>query len=104
LQCLGRAGQLHALTTLESSALAIVICSTFDNLGPSWALNGQPFMNMAVSPHERPLPRFGNDRIPNQNGKQEILLRIIRLAYAAFHLAGWNFTFPTKIELILWRT
>lgn len=74
-----------------------------DDLGPSWALNIQPFMKMPVGPHKRPIPGFGNDRLPNLNGRQETILCIARLAYAAIHLAGWNFTFPTRVELILWR-
>jgi hypothetical protein len=74
-----------------------------DDLGPSWALNVQPFMKMPVGPHKRPIPRFGNDRLPNLNGRQETILCIATLAYAAIHLAGWNFTFPTRVELILWR-
>lgn len=28
---------------------------------------------------------------------------IFTLAYFGIHLAGWNFHFPTHIELILWR-
>ena len=149
LQCIGRAAQGLVITTMELSALAIVICAMMtslcwfrkpvnvitpvplhcnysmeeiltkagkkdyawkqtpfdfvDNLGPSWALNVQPFMNMPVSPHERPLPRFGNDRLPNLSGRQEVVLCISTLLYAAIHLFGWNYTFPTHVELILWR-
>lgn len=149
VQCLGRAGQHLAITTLELSALAIVVCSIMtnlcwlrkpfgvmtpirlysekslqeilkdagavdlpwkqtpldfvDDLGPSWALNVQPFMNMPASPHERPMPRFGNDRLPNLNGRQKTLLFLATMVYAAIHLAGWNFTFPTRVERILWR-
>ncbi|KAK6529719.1 hypothetical protein TWF281_008882 [Arthrobotrys megalospora] len=74
-----------------------------DDLGPSWALNVQPFMGMEVSPHERPLPRFGNDRLPNLAGWQECILCVATLGYAAIHLVGWNYNFPTMIEKILWR-
>jgi hypothetical protein len=150
VQCLGRVGQHLAITTLELSALAIVVCSIMtnicwlrkpsdvmtpislylemsmdeilkdasvldlpwkqtpldfvDDLGPSWALNVQPFMNMPVGPHERPMPRFGNDRFPNLHGRQKTVLCFTTLGYAAIHLAGWNFTFPTRTEQILWRT
>lgn len=149
VQTLGRAGQRLAITTLELSALAIVVCSIMtnicwlrkpagvltpirlhselsmeeilkdagvadlpwkqtpldfvDDLGPSWALNVQPFMGMPVGPHERPMPRFGNDRLPNLNGRHETLLCFATLVYAAIHLAGWNFEFPTRTERILWR-
>ena len=149
VNCLGRAGQNLAITTLELSVLAVVVCSIatslcwlrkpanvltpirlpttmsmeeilqdagvsdlvwkqtpldfIDDLGPSWALNIQVFMKWPVGPHERPMPRFGNDRFPNLNGKYETLLCFATLIYAAIHLAGWNFTFPTRAERILWR-
>jgi hypothetical protein len=149
VQCFGRVGQRLAITTLELSALAIVVCSIMtnicwlrkpagvltpiriyselsmeeilkdagaadlpwkqtpldfvDDLGPSWALNVQSFINMPVGPHERPMPRFGNDRLPNLNGRYETLLCFATLVYAAIHLAGWNFVFPTRAERILWR-
>ncbi|KAK6538119.1 hypothetical protein TWF694_011001 [Orbilia ellipsospora] len=74
-----------------------------DDLGPSWALNVQKFMRMEVSPFERPLPRFGNDRLPNLAGWQECILCVATLGYAAIHLVGWNYTFPTKTEKVLWR-
>jgi hypothetical protein len=149
VQTLGRAGQGLAITTLELSALAIVVCSIMtnicwlrkpsgvltpirlhsqhstaeilrsantshlawkqtpldfiDDLCPSWALNVQPFMNLPVGPHDRPLPRFGNDRLPNLRGRHEALLCLATLLYASIHLAGWNFTFPTQLERTLWR-
>lgn len=152
LQCIARASQHLTITTMELSALAIVVCSIMtsfcwwhkpadvqtplklclkdgatvagirqdaggramkewkqtpldfvDDLLPSWALNVQVFMKMPTGPHERPLPRFGNDRFPNLKGWQEIILCIGTLLYAAIHLFGWNFNFPTHTELILWR-
>lgn len=149
VECIGRAGQQLEITTMEISALGIVVCSIatnlcwlrkpaevmtpirlysqlsmeeilkdagtsdllwkqtpldfIDDLGPSWALNVQPFMKMPVGPHERPMPRFGNDRFPNLHGLQKALLCFVTLVYAAIHLAAWNFTFPTRIEGILWR-
>lgn len=150
LQCLGRATQGLVITTMELSALAIVVCTILtsicwlrkpldvrtpiklemeftieqllceagdaaskpfrqtpldfvDDLCPSWSLNVQTFMKMPTTPYERPITRFGNDRFPNLKGYQEGFLCFATLAYAAIHLAGWNFSFPTKLELILWR-
>ena len=74
-----------------------------DDLCPSWALNVQTFTKIPVAPFERPVPRFGNDRFPNLKGYQETVLCIATLIYASIHLVGWNFDFPTKAELILWR-
>ncbi|KAL8723806.1 MAG: hypothetical protein Q9181_007182 [Wetmoreana brouardii] len=150
LQCVGRAVQGLEITTMELSALAIVVCTILtsicwlrkpldvrtpiklhmefpieqvlceagdaaakpfrqtpldfvDDLCPSWGLNVQTFMRMPTTPYERPITRFGNDRFPNLKGYQEVFLCFATLAYAAIHLAGWNFSFPTKPELILWR-
>lgn len=150
LQCLGRAVQGLAITTMELSALAIVVCTIMtsicwlrkpldvrtpmklhmnatieevlveagdvaarpyrqtpldfiDDLCPSWELNVQTFMKFPTTPRERPITRFGNDRFPNLKGYQESFLCFATLLYAAIHLAGWNFSFPTKLELILWR-
>jgi len=74
-----------------------------DDLLPSWSLNVQPFMQLPVVESKRPLRRFGNDRLPNLRGWQECILCVATLAYAAIHLLGWNFTFPTKTEQLLWR-
>jgi len=151
LQCLGRAAQRLTITTLELSALAIVVCSIMtslcwwykpadvrtpvrlqlqvsiteilqkagdaasrpfrqtpldfiDDLGPSWSLNVQPFMGIHAQPFQRPIPRLGNDRLPNLKGYQEIFLCIATLSYASLHLVGWNFAFPTNPERVLWRT
>lgn len=150
LQCVGRAAQRLTVTTMELSALAIVVCSIMtslcwlhkpsnvrtpirlrldtsldeilrkagdiaakpyrqtpldfiDDLCPSWSLNVQPFMGMPVAPFERPIPRLGNDRLPNLKGYQEVILCTATLIYASIHLVGWNFTFPTITEMILWR-
>ncbi|KAF8242570.1 hypothetical protein K440DRAFT_565110 [Wilcoxina mikolae CBS 423.85] len=153
LQSIGRAIQRLAVTTLELSALAIVVCSILTNLcwlrkpldvrtpikvqlkttmgvirqdargsekeaekewkqtpldfiddmRPSWNFNVQEFAGMPLPPYERPVPRIGNDRIPSLKWDQKIFLCIATLVYAAIHLAGWNFSFPTHVELILWR-
>ena len=150
LQCIGRAVQGLDITTMELSALAIVVCTILtsvcwlrkpldvrtpmklymnatveqvlleagdvaakpykqtpldfiDDLCPSWELNVQTFMKLPTTPHERPITRFGNDRFPNLKGYQELFLCFATLLYAAIHLAGWNFSFPTRLELILWR-
>lgn len=74
-----------------------------DDLKPSWSLNVQTFMKMPVGPFERPLPRFGNDRLPHLKGKHKVMLCVATLIYAAIHLVGWNFVFPTRTEQLLWR-
>ena len=150
LQCIGRALQNLAITTLELFALAIVICSIatswcwlqkpadvkfpiridmetsiarilheggahaarpyrqtpldfVDDLCPSWSLNIQTFINMPIGPFERPISRFGNDRFPYLELRDNTVLFVATLTYAAIHVSAWNWTFPTKIENILWR-
>jgi hypothetical protein len=152
LQCIGRALQRLSITTLELSALAIVVCSIMtsacwwnkpadvmtpikvylkdgvtldkireevgglalkdwsqtpldfiDDLRSAWDLNVQAFMKMPTGPQERPIPRLPNDRFPNLKGYQETILCVGTLLYAAIHLFGWNWDFPTRIELTLWR-
>lgn len=76
-----------------------------DEHGPGWSINVQPFMKMPVIPPSRPIQRIPNDRFPmNPYGVQEYFVCIATLLLAGIHVAGWNFSFPTRLELILWRT
>lgn len=75
-----------------------------DENGPGWAMNVQPFMGMPSIPPERPIKRIPNDRFPmDAYGKQEYLLCIATIIFAAVHVAGWNYSFPSATERILWR-
>lgn len=150
LQCIGRACQRLAITTLELFALAIVVCSIatswcwlrkpadvnypirlhtdarvahilheggapaariyrqtpldfIDDLCPSWSLNIQTFMRMPIGPFERPISRFGNDRFPYLELRDNTILFVATLIYAAVHVSAWNWTFPSSLEKILWR-
>ena len=61
------------------------------------------FFNMRCDSRERPLRKFANDRFPDISTFEKFALFCMTLAYAAFHLIGWNFWFPTKVEQTLWR-
>lgn len=75
-----------------------------DENGPGWAVNVQPFMKMPVLPPDRPIQRIPDDRFPmNPHGAQEYYLCFATLVFAAIHVAGWNFSFPSRPEQILWR-
>ena len=75
-----------------------------DENGPGWAMNIQPFMKMPVIPPERPIQHIPNDRFPmSPYGCQEYCLCFATLLFTAIHVAGWNFSFPTNTEKILWR-
>ena len=61
------------------------------------------FLNLRCDNRERPLRCFPNDRFPDIGTFQKLALFGMTTVYAAFHLIGWNFTFPTRLELLLWR-
>lgn len=76
-----------------------------DENGPGWAMNIQPFMGMPVIHPERPIKRIPNDRFPmDAYGNQEYLLCLATIIFAAVHVAGWNYSFPSTTERVLWRT
>ena len=151
LQCIGRALQSLAITTLELFALAIVVCTIatswcwlqkptdvkfpirigmetsialilkeggasaaarpyrqtpldfVDDLSPSWSLNIQTFINMPIGPFERPISRFGNDRFPYLELRDNTVLFVATLIYASIHVWAWNWAFPSRVENTLWR-
>lgn len=75
-----------------------------DNQSPSWLTEIQPHLPFRMGPRERPLPRFTNDKFPVIGASNDaILLFIVILAYCCLHFIAWNFSFPTRIEQILWR-
>ncbi|KAI0817309.1 hypothetical protein GGR55DRAFT_684988 [Xylaria sp. FL0064] len=131
IQCIGRAATHLTITALELNTLAIVVCSLMtsfawlhkpadvrtpivlrtnanlselsgnrewrltpldfiDENGPGWSVNVQPFMGMPVIPPKRPI-------------QVEYCVCFATLVFTGIHVAGWNFAFPSRIELILWR-
>ena len=75
-----------------------------DNQSPSWLTEVQPHLKFRRGPRQRPLPRFTNDKFPVIGaGFDAIVLFSITMVYAALHFIGWNFSFPTHTEQILWR-
>lgn len=74
-----------------------------DDLCPSWSRNIQTFMHMPIGPFERPVSRFGNDRFPYLEIRDNTLLFVATLVYAAIHVSAWDWTFPSKVEKIMWR-
>lgn len=75
-----------------------------DDQSPSWLIDVQPHLGFRRGPPERPLPRFTNDRLPVIGVTADsILLFIVSMTYCSLHFVAWNFEFPTRIEMILWR-
>lgn len=61
------------------------------------------FFNMRLDNPERPPRQFPNDRFQNIVTWEKSALFIMTFGYAATHLIPWDFSFPTRIERILWR-
>lgn len=53
---------------------------------------------------KRPIPRIPNDLTqPPLTLRLAIPLWFLTVGYAAIHVAGWNYSFPTVAELYIWR-
>ena len=61
------------------------------------------FFGLRFDDRERPLRRFPDDRFPDIGTLEKFVLLCVTLAFASFHLIGWCFTFPTRVEKVLWR-
>ncbi len=150
LTCIGRSIQGLALTTLELSTMAVVVCSIMtsicwlrkpqdvrypvritmstpmaqilreagpiaarpyrqtpldfvDDYTPSWSLNVHKFMGFSSGDGVRPLTRVGDSKLPRLTWKESSYLCLATLLYASIHMAGWNFTFPSRTEQLLLR-
>jgi hypothetical protein len=61
-------------------------------------------LNRLRGVRKRPLPRLPNDRDMRLHDlRSVILVAIPTAAFGTFHLIGWNFDFPTRVEQLLWR-
>lgn len=87
------AAEPYKHTPLDFVAKQHFTCS-YDVMGP---------FGLRCDDRERPLRRFPNDRFPDIRTFEKLALFTWTLAYAALHLLGWNFEFPSKIEQLLWR-
>ncbi len=75
-----------------------------DDQSPSWLIDVQPHLRFKTWARQRPLPRFTNDRLPVVGASpNSVLLFFVNMLYAGIHLIGWNFSFPTATERLLWR-
>lgn len=61
------------------------------------------FFNLRCDNRERLLRCFPNDRFPDIGSLEKLALFCLITGYAAFYLIGWNFTFLTRLESLLWR-
>ncbi|KAF3272477.1 hypothetical protein TWF970_009979 [Orbilia oligospora] len=104
----GRAVLKLPTTTLELSAGAIVLCSFGTFIcwlhKPSDAKSGVTvttrFTTAQILLDAGPIAA---QPFPDIATFEKIALFLITTAYASFHLIGWNFTFPSRVETQLWR-
>ena len=70
----------------------------------SWTLDVQPFLHFRTDPKERPMPRILNDSFPwFDRATDAIIVMFVVFFYGAIHMFGWDLTFPTAMEKLLWR-
>jgi hypothetical protein len=62
-----------------------------------------PHLEFRSGPKECPFQRLPNDRLPTQPLQMQTVLCFSTLVYASTHLIGWNFSFASYTEQILWR-
>jgi hypothetical protein len=76
-----------------------------DDFTPSWALNIHRFMKLPVGRNSamRPITRISDSKLPAMTWIESSALCLATFAYASVHMLGWNFSFPTRLELLLWR-
>lgn len=70
---------------------------------PTCGYDVMGFFHLRFDDHERPLRRFPNDRFPDIGTLEKFILFCTTSGFASLHLIGWCFTFPSRIELVLWR-
>lgn len=61
-------------------------------------------LHLAGQPEQLPVQRFQNTIITAIHGWYLTLLAVLSLAYLGIFVAGWNYSFPTPYEQILWRS
>ena len=60
-------------------------------------------IGLRFGPQRRPISRIPNDNFPAPTAAGMMVLCVFHLLYAAIHMCGWNFHFPSHPEKILWR-
>ena len=75
----------------------------------SWFLYWTYWFNilrkMGINFHtlKRPIDKIPDDQFAPLDARTTPILFLFQTGYAAVHIAGWNFHFPTKLERRLWR-
>ncbi|KAI1778242.1 hypothetical protein F4818DRAFT_290998 [Hypoxylon cercidicola] len=53
---------------------------------------------------KRPINKIWDDNFPELIPWADAALAVVQFGFAAIHVAGWNFHYPTDVERIMWRT
>lgn len=61
-------------------------------------------LHLAGQPQQLPVQRFQNTIVPVIHGWFLALFAVLSLVYLGLFVAGWNYSFPTSNEQILWRS
>ncbi|OBU01223.2 hypothetical protein VE01_00680 [Pseudogymnoascus verrucosus] len=74
-----------------------------------WSLYWSNWLNilrnlgLVVGQQERPINRFENTRVHELPGACHYIFFAMTAIYCGIFFCGWNYSFPTNTELILWR-
>jgi hypothetical protein len=75
----------------------------------SWMLPWTYWLNIlrklgiVFHPIKRPIDKIADDYTPDLSPWTQFILFILYISYAAVHVAGWNFHFPSQIEVTAWH-
>ena len=97
-------GIADILVRAGESAKAPFRDTPLDFIEPNVYTSSQMPLASCWGVQERPLPRIPNDRDSRLHNLRIVLTVAIPTAsFSLLHLIGWNFTFPTREEQLLWR-
>ena len=66
-----------------------------------WRIVGK--LGIEPAPRRWPIDKIPDDYFAPQPFYPMCLLFIVHTGYAAVHIAGWDFRFPSQVETIIWR-
>ena len=66
-----------------------------------WRIVGK--LGIEPAPRKWPIDKIPDDYFAPQPFYPMWILFIVHTGYAAVHIAGWNFRFPSPVETIIWR-
>ena len=61
------------------------------------------FLNITFASMQRPIDKIPDDYYPPLTNTTMCILFLFQTGYAAVHISGWNFRFPTHTEKLLWH-